>query len=180
MHLVAGAKKLMLPLGAIQARAMPQMSPVQSPLARPVVTPNNVATSTWRTQICPGAPARRITQYPHLSSGEGSPMSVTSSAGLLTPMDCWSHQHAGGMLTPTLAQPAPQPSVSLAILEGAAIREQQQQQHQHHQEHPWKPTMSSSAPTTTTAMAMTLAHGDIKQMGQRQPLAASAARMGGA
>eukprot|EP00928_Gymnodinium_smaydae_P041983 TRINITY_DN28348_c0_g1_i1.p1 TRINITY_DN28348_c0_g1~~TRINITY_DN28348_c0_g1_i1.p1 ORF type:complete len:211 (-),score=34.95 TRINITY_DN28348_c0_g1_i1:14-646(-) len=55
------------------------MAPLTSPVGQPMQTPQGVATTTWRTTVCPQLVKRTALR----------PVGSPTSAGLLTPMDSW-------------------------------------------------------------------------------------------
>eukprot|EP00442_Polarella_glacialis_P055598 CAMPEP_0115116370 /NCGR_PEP_ID=MMETSP0227-20121206/43243_1 /TAXON_ID=89957 /ORGANISM="Polarella glacialis, Strain CCMP 1383" /LENGTH=329 /DNA_ID=CAMNT_0002517211 /DNA_START=56 /DNA_END=1045 /DNA_ORIENTATION=+ len=57
---------------------------VASPTGSGVCTPSNVASTYWRTTVCPDPPQKRSVLYPH--SAESSPMSID---GVRTPVNRW-------------------------------------------------------------------------------------------
>jgi len=86
---------LMLPKAALQGLpASWGAFPAPSPTSKPLCTPMNVATSTWRTNVCPFAPERR-TGRPAVSL-DPSPTASSSEGGMVTPANFWPDQSPAG------------------------------------------------------------------------------------
>mmetsp|Transcript_27876 Transcript_27876/g.64771 ORF Transcript_27876/g.64771 Transcript_27876/m.64771 type:complete len:169 (-) Transcript_27876:136-642(-) len=86
---LASPVKLLLPMPVLQeSRASPILtSPAATPTAaaQPVVTPMNVAKTTWRTKVCPEAPIQRKSK-PTVVADDATP---NSAMGLFTPTTRW-------------------------------------------------------------------------------------------
>jgi len=85
--------KLMLPREAIQAKPSPPVPaswgsiPAASPTSKPMVTPINAASTSWRTTVCPFAPQPRRTKEP--GSLDPTPSGASSTPGMVTPANIW-------------------------------------------------------------------------------------------
>lgn len=79
------AGKPMLPVGALRGSSeVPVLARVVSPQSTPLTTPMNVASSRWRTQTCPYAPAR----VKQAAVDNMTPMSVSDGV-LCMPTTSW-------------------------------------------------------------------------------------------
>lgn len=95
-----GSKKvsIMLPTAALEVNTAAVPSAAPSPMSRPTCTPTNVATTHWRTVVCPHPPVKHTR---HLVRTTSSDLEDVSSGGLTTPSNLWP--------TPTNATPRASP-----------------------------------------------------------------------
>jgi len=104
---VAGVQMPVVPVG---------LAPGSSPTAS-VCTPMNVASTAWRTKVCPLAPCR----LRRAASDAGTPVSSGSSTGLVTPANLWPTPSGGSTpASATYAPQNPQPEVLLRSVSGSS------------------------------------------------------------
>lgn len=92
---------LMLPRLALDSNISMLATPTPSPMA--IATPQNVATTHWRTVVCPHPPMKH-----HFYRKQNNEMSDDSSSngGLVTPANLWPSPCGTPMGTPTAATSA--------------------------------------------------------------------------
>lgn len=92
-----GLPSLMLPDAAFQSSQYAALgTPILSPLGQPIRTPVNAATTTWRTQLCPNPPVKRVGLQKSMSI-DSTPASTPKS--LPTPANLWPSPGVSPMLT---------------------------------------------------------------------------------
>lgn len=87
---------IMLPPRALEANQLTSMAP--SPMSRPTVTPQNAASTQWRTVVCPHPPMKHCFRRP---STIDTMDTDSSSGGLCTPANLWPTPNGTPMGTPT-------------------------------------------------------------------------------
>lgn len=93
-------KQLWLPARALEVNTGSFPTATPSPMSRPVITPQNAASTHWRTVVCPKPPMKHCFRRPSIDVMADD---SSSSGGLCTPANLWPTPHGTPMGTPTAA-----------------------------------------------------------------------------